>query len=151
MTGDNEHNSTGTDRHPAEKAYDEVLDELAGCDGFPLAEEAALRMRNRWMNTTTKQVETEMVDPEAPVRFVRLVVDGEEQAMIPWDEAEAIAEQVEQHNETGSEWLIHRFECPDCNQISRADRAVKCFQCGSQMKQVERIGEVYDSVDTDSE
>ena len=45
----------------------------------------------------------------------------------------------------GTEWFIHRFECPDCGAISRADRAVKCFRCGSQMGHVERIGEVYDT------
>lgn len=42
-------------------------------------------------------IETEVIDPDAPVRFVRLVVDGEEKAVIPWDEAKAIGSTVEEY------------------------------------------------------
>lgn len=42
-------------------------------------------------------IETEIVDPDAPLKFVRLVVDGEEAAMIPWGEAQAIARAVAGH------------------------------------------------------
>ena len=52
----------------------------------------------------------------------------------------------------GTEWLIHRFKCPNCREIARADRAVRCFRCRTQMNHVERIGEVYDvSPDRDEE
>lgn len=44
---------------------------------------------------TETDITTEIIDPDAPVKFVRLVVDGDEQAMIPWDEAKAIARCVE--------------------------------------------------------
>lgn len=43
-----------------------------------------------------------------------------------------------------STWHIHRVECPECGQISRADRLVACFNCGTQMEHVEKIGEVQD-------
>lgn len=46
-----------------------------------------------------RDIQTEVVDPEAPVQFVRLIVDGEEKALIPWDEAEAIAKAVKYHGE----------------------------------------------------
>lgn len=42
-------------------------------------------------------IEAEVIDPDAPVRFVRLTVDGEEKAMIPWDEARAIADTVSEY------------------------------------------------------
>jgi len=45
---------------------------------------------------------------------------------------------------SGAEWFIHRFKCPNCGAICRADRALECFRCGSQMEHVERLGEVYD-------
>lgn len=45
----------------------------------------------------------------------------------------------------GNEWWIHRFECPNCDVVTRADRAVKCFRCGSEMDHIEKIGEVQDS------
>lgn len=50
-----------------------------------------------------ERIETEVVDPEAPVRFVRLVVDGDEQAMIPWDEAKAISKVVERYDDTDTD------------------------------------------------
>lgn len=45
----------------------------------------------------TKEIEAKIIDGEAPVRFVRLVVDGEEQAMIPWDEAVEIYNALEHY------------------------------------------------------
>lgn len=45
----------------------------------------------------------------------------------------------------GTEWIIHRFECPDCGATSRADRFVGCYRCGSEMEQVEKIGVVTDT------
>lgn len=42
------------------------------------------------------------------------------------------------------DWFIHRYRCPDCGQVSRADRAIACFKCGAQMEHEERIGKVID-------
>jgi hypothetical protein len=44
-----------------------------------------------------KRIQAEVVDPDAPVRFVRLTVDGDEKAMIPWDEAVEIYNALDQY------------------------------------------------------
>lgn len=45
--------------------------------------------------------------------------------------------------ESSKEWLIHRFECPNCEAETRADRSVSCFRCGTEMERAEfRIGVV---------
>lgn len=49
-------------------------------------------------------------------------------------------------DESEYEWLIYRLTCPDCGAISRADRFVRCFKCGTEMEADERIGEVTDHV-----
>lgn len=50
------------------------------------------------VSTNRESISTEIVEPdEAPVRFVRLCDDGEELAMIPWDDAVAISEAVESY------------------------------------------------------
>jgi len=33
-----------------------------------------------------------------------------------------------------SEWLIHRFECPECGAEAYADRPLGCWDCGAEMK-----------------
>lgn len=45
-------------------------------------------------------------------------------------------------SEGDAEWFIHRFECPNCDAITRADRAVNCFRCGSEMKHAEEIATI---------
>lgn len=50
-----------------------------------------------------------------------------------------------------TEWLIHLFKCPDCGANTRADRAVNCFRCGSEMDHIEQIGEVHHSTGTGME
>jgi len=46
-------------------------------------------------------VDAQVVDPDAPVRFVRLIVDGDERALLPWDEAAAVAAAVAEYEEEG--------------------------------------------------
>lgn len=53
----------------------------------------------------------------------------------------AVSESESSESEV-SLWFIHRFECPDCGQTSKADRAVCCFRCGEQMEQQEKIAEI---------
>jgi hypothetical protein len=45
-------------------------------------------------------------------------------------EARDLFEQLRNALDDGGDWLIHRFECPDCRAVTRADRAVGCFRCG---------------------
>lgn len=47
----------------------------------------------------SKHIETETLEANTSLKFVRLVVDGEEQAIIPWSEAVAIAEHVNKEND----------------------------------------------------
>ena len=49
-------------------------------------------------NSGSERIETEVIDPDAPVRFLRVTQGDEELAMIPWEEAEIIAEAVERYN-----------------------------------------------------
>ena len=49
-------------------------------------------------NREVGDVETQVIDPEAPVKFLRLHSDSAEVAMIPWEEAEIIAETVREEN-----------------------------------------------------
>ncbi len=60
-------------------------------------------------------------------------------------------EQINEQETDGTEWFIHRYECPECGAMTRADRAVGCFRCGSKMEHVERIGEVVDSAPSTEE
>ena len=46
----------------------------------------------------SERIETEVVDPDAPVRYVRLVVNGDEAALIPWEEAEAVRDAVDNYD-----------------------------------------------------
>lgn len=47
-----------------------------------------------------KDIEAHVIDPDkAPNKFVRLMDSGKELAVVPWDDAQKIAEAVNQYNE----------------------------------------------------
>ena len=40
------------------------------------------------------------------------------------------------------EWYIHRWECPNCGAVTRADRSVGCYRCGYEMDHVEQVATI---------
>lgn len=51
------------------------------------------------MSELGRKTSTEVVNPDAPVKFLRVLEDGEEVAFIPWAQAERIARAVQRENE----------------------------------------------------
>jgi len=45
------------------------------------------------------EAQTEIVDPDAPNKFLRVYTEEEELAMIPWETAKAIAEAVNKEDQ----------------------------------------------------